>query len=598
MLLACAHTEPGVPCPATPASPTTATASGAASASGNSVVNGASTTAPVQTTGPSLAVLLRPVATPTPLVHVELELDPRDALKGPDVTTWKLAAGTPERVQHAAARDAKGDIAVKASVHGQGPALDLTLDRAPSGAIRLAYDVLTGDDSPDDPLGLLVLEDRFRGAGEKLVALPASIEDVAMPVLLKIDGEPLKADKAASSLGVGAVRRTTIRPRALRYTSVLAGSLGAQVIDAAEGHDEAAWLGYTAFDPRPAVAELAQVRTGLAELFKGSNMDAPWTYLVVSRSRPIGSFTTTPRFESVLLQVGPEEVWSGALRLSIAQQLARRWIGDALRFTVPAGHEWELGWFNDGVARYVATLLLARVSLLSGNDWKQAVSGELSVLATSPHASKGNAELAALAPKDPVARATMMARGALYAMRESAVIEAKTKGERRLENALLDLLKQARNDKDESTVALPASAWLDMLSKDDPDAAKSFDAIVTKGGPVTLPQDALGPCFHAGTGEYAAFDPGFDVDATRIEKDGKVVGVRADGPAAKAGLKEGDLLESLSAREDDATVPVKLVVVRGGQKVKITYSPRGAHGRGQTWTRVKGVADNKCGEPP
>ncbi|MGO9713752.1 MAG: hypothetical protein ACLQBL_33165, partial [Polyangiaceae bacterium] len=49
VLLACAHTEPGVPCPATPASPTTATASGAASASGNSVVNGASTTAPVQT---------------------------------------------------------------------------------------------------------------------------------------------------------------------------------------------------------------------------------------------------------------------------------------------------------------------------------------------------------------------------------------------------------------------------------------------------------------------------------------------------------------------------------------------------------------------
>jgi hypothetical protein len=51
------------------------------------------------------------------------------------------------------------------------------------------------------------------------------------------------------------------------------------------------------------------------------------------------------------------------------------------------------------------------------------------------------------------------------------------------------------------------------------------------------------------------------------------------------------------AREDDANVPVKLVVTRGGQKVNITYSPRGAHGRGQTWTRVKGVAEEKCGEP-
>ena len=287
-------------------------------------------------------------------------------------------------------------------------------------------------------------------------------------------------------------------------------------------------------------------------------------------------------------------------KLEIAQQLARRWIGDAVRFRAQPGHEWELGWFNDGVARYAATLLLARLGLLPAKDWREAVAGELSVLATSPYAAKGNAELAALAPKDPVARATMMARGALYAMRESAVLETKTKGERRLENVLVDLRKQAQNEKDDATVALPESAWLETLSKDDPDAAKSFDAIITKGGPVTLPADALGPCFRAGTGEYAAFDPGFDLEATRIEKDGKVVGVRADGPAAKAGLKDGDVLESMSAREDDASVPVKIVVTRAGsaRKVNVTYVPRGAHGRGQTWTRVKGVADEKCGEPP
>jgi predicted metalloprotease with PDZ domain len=192
----------------------------------------------------------------------------------------------------------------------------------------------------------------------------------------------------------------------------------------------------------------------------------------------------------------------------------------------------------------------------------------------------------------------MMARGALYATRESAVLEARSKGSRRLENVLGDLLKQAQNEKNDATVALPASAWLEVLGKDDPDAAKSFDAIVTKGGPVTLPAGALGPCFRAGMGEYVAFDAGFDVESTRIEKDGKVVGVRDGGPAAKAGLENGDVLESMSGREDDATVPVKIVVTRGGQKVSLSYVPRGVHGRGQTWTRVKGVADDKCGEPP
>jgi hypothetical protein len=554
---------------------------------------------PVPTTGPALAVLLRPAAVPAPIVHVEIDLDPRGAVNGTNLAAWRLASGAPDRIAHASARDTKGDISVQAKASGAPGAVDLTLDRPPTGAVHLAYDVLAGDDAPDDPFGLSVQEDRFRGAGEKLVALPASIEDTAMPVLLKIDGEPLRADKAASSLGVGAVRRQTIRPRALRYASFLAGSLGAQVIDAVEGHDEGAWLGYTMFDPRPVVAELAQMRTALAELFKAQSMlpGAPWTYLIQARSRPIGSFTTTPRFESVLVQLGTVEPWAGPLRLSMAQQLTRRWIGDALRFEAPAGHEAELGWFNDGVARYVATILLARLGLLNANDWREAIAGELSVLATSPYGTQGSAALAAMASKDPVARATLMARGALYAHRESAVLEARTKGEKRLENVLVDLLSQARNEKTDATKTLPVASWLETLGKEDPDAAKSFDALVTKGGPVTLPADALGPCFKAGTGEYVAFDPGFDVDATRIEKDGKVVGVRPDGPAAKAGLKNGDVLESMVAREDDANVPVKLVVTRGGQKVNITYVPRGAHGRGQTWTRVKGVGDEKCGEP-
>ncbi len=598
---ACAHAQASGPCPVPTVSPcpTCGPEGSAPSAGGASVVNGASLADSPRAGSPSLAVLLRPSALPAPLVHVQLELDPRGALGSADLTTWRLRGGVPARIAHASARDAKGDIAVVAKLHEQGPAIDLVLARAPAGAVTLAYDVLTGDDSPDDPFGLLVQDDRFRGAGEKLIALPDAAEDIAMPVVLKIDGEPLRADKAASSLGVGAVRRATIRPRALRYASFLAGSLGAQVIDAVEGHDEAAWLGYTAFDPRPVVAELAQMRTGFAELFKAQGLlpGPPETYLLMARARPIGSFSTTPRFESVLLQLGASEPWAGPLRLSMAQQLARRWTGDVLRFTVPAGHEAELGWFNDGVARYVATLLLARMGLLAPNDWQEAISGELAVLATSPYASKGAAELAALATKDPVARATMMARGALYALRESAAIEARTKGEKRLETELAALVKQAENEKTGGTAPLPESAWLDALTKDDPDAAKTFDAIVTKGAQVTLPANALGPCFRAGTGEYVAFDAGFDVDATRIEKDGKVTGVRADGPAAKAGLKDGDVLESMSAREDDANVPVKIVVTRGGQKVNVTYVPRGAHGRGQKWTRVKGLADEKCGEP-
>jgi hypothetical protein len=477
-------------------------------------------------------------------------------------------------------------------VRGAPPGVELRLPRAPSGPVTVSYDVSGAGDAPDDPLGLLVLEDRFRGAGESLVALPEGAEDARAGALVRIDGEALRASAAASSLGVGAARRTTLSPRALRHATFVAGSLGVQVIDdPAAGHDEGAWLGYTAFDPRPTVAELAQVRSSLRELLRSQADPGSWTYLFVSQTRPIGSFTSTPRSGSILLQVGPAEPWTAAIRLSMAQQLARRWIGGELAVKAQGA---EGAWFGEGVSRYVATILLGRLGLLAPDEMRDAVAGELSVVATSPHRALDNARLAQLAQTDEAARATLMARGALYAIHEAATLRAKTKGRRGLVDVLGELVRHAEDAKQRD---LPLDAWLTALAKDDPDAARTFDALVVRGEPPVLPATALGPCFRPGTGEYVAYDPGFDVDATRTSPEGHVTGVRAGGPAAQAGLRDGDVLESMQARDGDAAVPVKLVVSRAGAKVTLSYAPRGAHGRGQTWTRVP-MPDDRCGGLP
>ncbi len=510
----------------------------------------------------------------------------------PSGSPSRIASGTADHVKNATAHDASGDLAV--SVSDEAPAVVLQLARAPSGALTLAYDMLAGADGPDDPLGLLVDEAHFRGAGEKLIALPDAMPDRRANLLVRIAADTEHGENAASSFGVGTSRKVQTAPRALRYATYMAGTLGVQVIDdKTAGHDEGAWLGYTTFDPRPTIAELAEVRTALRELLHGTLDVPPWTYLLMSQRRPMGSFTTTPRVQSSLLQVGLGEPWSAALRLSMAQQLARYWIGGKQRIAEPPGHEAEAWWFGEGVSRYVAMVTLGRLGLLSPDDVKEAVGGELSVLATTPYKSKGNEELAALA-HDPVARATLMARGALYALRESAAIRARSKDQRSLVSVLGDRERAAEEHPDQG--ALSTQAWLDLVGKDDPDAAKTFDALITKGQPITLPATALGPCFRATTGEYVAFDPGFDFEATKIAADGKVVGVRPDGPAAKAGLQNGDVVESMTDSEDDADVPVKLVVTRASAKVNVTYIPRGAHGRGQTFARVRATPDDRCGD--
>jgi hypothetical protein len=533
---------------------------------------------------------LRPEHDPSPVVHVEEEL----AVPGKSFRVWHILRTPADRITGAKAKDDKGEVPVTVSEKDLG--VELTLARDTEGLVVVDYDVRANAEAPDDPLGQLVLDDRFRGAGEGLIAVPDAMDDVTIPTQLRIDGDPLRATNAASSLGLGKVRRVETRPRALRYSSFLAGSMGGAVFeDQSAGRDEAGWLGYTAFDPRPAIAELAVVRTALQEEFKYAASDAPEAYLLIAQTRPIGSFSTTGRAGSVLVQIGPSEPWGAGLKLSVVQQLAHRFIGGELRMTAAPHHEAEAWWFNDGVARYVALRVLSHLGFVTPGDVRAEIAGQLSVLATTPFAKRGNADLAELAGKDDVARAVLMARGALYAARESAIIRAKTKGEKSLDSVLIGLVKKAEDEKQH---ALTPATWIEALAKEDPDAQKSFDEIIGHGAPIELPRTALGPCFRAGAGEYVAFDPGFDVVSTSESKDGHVVGLRAGGTAAKAGLREGDVVESMTEREGDPEVPVKIVVTRAGAKVTVTYAPRGAKGKGQTWTRAPGLADDRCGEMP
>ncbi len=75
-------------------------------------------------------------------------------------------------------------------------------------------------------------------------------------------------------------------------------------------HDEAAWLGYTAFDPRPVTAEIAGMRSLLRETFQAETQDHVVFFL--SQQRAAASVMT--RGSSAVAFVTPDEPWSAALR--------------------------------------------------------------------------------------------------------------------------------------------------------------------------------------------------------------------------------------------------------------------------------------------
>jgi hypothetical protein len=518
-----------------------------------------------------------------PLVHVELYA------QGGTPGVLRLVTGGVDDLAHLVADDEQG--ALPASLTSSPPGVTVTFQRAPVGALHVAYDVRATANPNANTFELVVAEDRFRGMGERLVLLPSGMENEKANVTVSVDAKAIVAPRFASSLGLGQRTREGYG-RSLAHAAFLAGSLGGAVFDEGIDHDETVWLGYTSFDPRPAAAEVATVRTALREMWRGGG-ELEFALLLVSSPRPVGAYALVPRASSLLVHLGPSEPWSAALRVAVTQHLLRSWIGGELRIApAEGGSEAESTWFAEGVLRYLAGHTLRRLALMSVEDARDFVNGLSSAQATSPHRGKSNAAIASIVAAHPLARAHLMARGALYATRLAATLRARKKDEKALENVVFKLLQKAR----EKRATLPVAAWTEAVVEElGPGEKAQFDRLMA-GDDVVLAPEALGRCFRGAMGEYTAFELGFDLQETLDSPTRTIVGFDAAGPAAAAGLLPTDVLEDATFHHGHAETPVVLSIHRNGGKSELKYLPRGKKGRGMVYARKTGVPDLACGD--
>ncbi len=183
----------------------------------------------------------------------------------------------------------------------------------------------------------------------------------------------------------------------------------------------------------------------------------------------------------------------------------------------------------------------------------------------------------------------LVARGALYATAVHARLRAKSK--HGIEDALRSLYQKAR----EARGALPVDAWgAAVVAELGGGEAAAFAKAIGEGKVEDLPDDALGPCFHRAPRSYEAFDLGFDLDATIAAPDRKIAGLRAGGPAARAGLLAGDVVVDEAIGRGRSDVPVKITVKRGGEEKTVKYLPAGAKAKGTGFVRRAEVPDEAC----
>jgi predicted metalloprotease with PDZ domain len=535
-----------------------------------------------------LEITLRPESSPRGLVRVTVAARPDEAGLG----TWQ-SPGAIDFIDKPTASDEAGrpiEVTVEAS-GGGGGGTRVTLAQRPPSATWLTYTVRAELPAYPDPPAVTIDPDRFEAAGESLLLLPSTFEERSLRASLRIETDEIGTAEltgAASSFGLGQKVQTTARGGDLRDAFFLAGLIGRATFLAPEGHDDAAWLGYTAFDPRPVVADMAGFRTALRQLFGAPDAEKV-TFLFLSDTRPEGTFVVSRRPRSVIARVGVQERWGAPLRIAVAVAVVHGWIGSRLWIgpSDPA-HEAEAYWFTEGVSRHLARDLLFRFGLISAAEMALEVEGLASVLATSPLAALPNVELG---KKPKAAIPLLVARGALYALRIDALLREKTQKKRSLDNLLRELYTRAAAEKG----ALPASAWLDAIAKDLGEGERAaFRDAIDLGKPFDLPDGAIGPCFRRVTRSYTGFELGFDEEATSKSAPSRIVGLVPGGPAEKAGLHEGDPIVSLAIGRRSPSEPINVTIGHDEKTKKITYKPEGKRSKGFGFERKKDVADDAC----
>jgi predicted metalloprotease with PDZ domain len=209
--------------------------------------------------------------------------------------------------------------------------------------------------------------------------------------------------------------------------------------------------------------------------------------------------------------------------------------------------EKKINWFREGFTTYYAYLLVQKAGLMPLADYVDGINGDLRNYPTS---------------QDPYLR------GRVIALWLDGKIRDQSKRNNSLDNLMFDMVREAGKPLTEARILETAGRYLT------PEARVQFDQIVHARAEVAPADDALGPCAHVVTEELPSFDLGFDFAAS-IEAH-KLTAVRPDGPAFKAGLREGQPLSGWSVHNNQPDQLARMTITtEDGNKTKIEYYPRG-----------------------
>jgi len=542
---------------------------------------------------PAIAITIRPEgATPDgtiPSLAVTVRADAVEGPAGSPIVELPIEANTvvtsADDIEQLRARDARGVVTLTATDKAADDANRTRFwhaDRAIEGPLTLSYRVAIDSERPfisRPQYELRTGEGSFSGAGNAFLILPAD----ETPRQVTVDWDLSVMGTAAtgvSSFGIGdASGAVPLTPSRISSTYYIAGDAGTYRSE--DGTFFAGWAGHPPFSTDRLMGWAAGLHRFYGEFFRYT----PASFGVFTRPNPLNPGSGIGLTDSFAFTYGPESEIPD-LQSLLAHEMLHSWVR-SLDESMDRAGGLDRSWFGEGLAVHYQRTLPYRAGLTSADAFLEDLNKTAGRYYTNIKIATPNAEIPAGFWRDTRIRVLPYDRGSLYFEALDARIRKASNGERSLDDLVRTMLAERR-----AGGVMDEALWRRLLRVElGQQGIDAFEAMLA-GETVLPPSDAFGPCFRRTTRPLRRFDLGFD-PASLLAEPRAVSGLKPDSEAAKAGLRDGDVITntfSQDGMQGNQAAFLTLHIARGDENLTIRYQPRGETVEAYQWEKVDGAA--------
>ncbi|MEP6765372.1 MAG: hypothetical protein ABJB66_13725 [Gemmatimonadaceae bacterium] len=295
---------------------------------------------------------------------------------------------------------------------------------------------------------------------------------------------------------------------------------------------------------------------------------SPANYLVTIGVASRGTLAGTRLTNAFVADLDSTRSMDAGVTTLFAHELMHEWLGGLIH-QVANARDGFIGWFTEGFTDYMAHRLLWQSGLLSDSAYVDVINNVISAHSlSSARDSSWNAVVNGYWKNSDMQREPYL-RGELLAMQ----LDQKSRNSPiKTPNSVLDrALVALTTNKRFQLSGIADSALRSYFVRTVGPFAAEYIVKTISGGDIQLAKNTFGVCAEGLVEPRGRWDPGFDVDSSLKVR--KVIGVRADGPAAAAGLADGLTITRTNIWYNDPSKTLSLGIKFADSAKTISYSP-------------------------